>query len=147
MFYEKLDTYKTIRDLTYYIGNIGVELKNGKQNREDEEIISYSYSDAKYIRKEMQVNNQDLYYLCVYINVFADSEKELEYILNKVEGMMQAYGIITRRANFRQEQVFNACLPIMENRLEIKNASKRNVLTDGLIATYPFISSSIFDGT
>ena len=66
MFYEKLDTYKTIRDLTYYIGNIGVELKNGKQNREDEEIISYSYSDAKYIRKEMQVNNQDLYYLCVY---------------------------------------------------------------------------------
>ena len=143
MFYEKLDTYKTIRDLTYYIGNIGVELKNGKQNREDEEIISYSYSDAKYIRKEMQVNNQDLYYLCVYINVFAGSEKELEYILNKVEGMMQAYGIITRRANFRQEQVFNACLPIMENRLEIKNASKRNVLTDGLIATYPFISSSI----
>ena len=147
MFYEKLDTYKTIRDLTYYIGNIGVELKNGKQNREDEEIISYSYSDAKYIRKEMQVNNQDLYYLCVYINVFAGSEKELEYILNKVEGMMQAYGIITRRANFRQEQVFNACLPIMENRLEIKNASKRNVLTDGLIATYPFISSSIFDET
>ena len=147
MFYEKLDTYKTIRDLTYYIGNIGVELKNGKQNREDEDIISYSYNDAKYIRKEMQVNNQDLYYLCIYINVFADSEKELEYILNKVEGMMQAYGIITRRANFRQEQVFNACLPIMENKIEIRNASKRNILTDGLVATYPFISSSIFDET
>ena len=145
IFYERLDTYKTIRDLTYYIGNIGVELKSGKQNREDVDIISFSYSDAKYIRKEMQVNNQDLYYLCIYINVFAASEKELEYTLNKVEGMMQAYGIITRRANFRQEQVFRACLPIMENKIEIKNASKRNVLTDGLVATYPFISSSIFD--
>ena len=33
----------------------------------------------------------------------------------------------------------------MENKLEIKNASKRNVLTDGLVATYPFISTSIFD--
>ena len=33
----------------------------------------------------------------------------------------------------------------MENRLEIKNASKRNILTDGLVATYPFISTSIFD--
>ena len=145
IFYERLDTYKTIRDLTYYIGNIGVELKSGKQNREDVDIISFSYNDAKYIRKEMQVNNQDLYYLCIYINVFAASEKELEYTLNKVEGMMQAYGIITRRANFRQEQVFRACLPIMENKIEIKNASKRNVLTNGLIATYPFISSSIFD--
>ncbi len=145
IFYEKLDTYKTIRDLTYYIGNIGVELKSGKQNREDVDIMSYSYSDAKYIRKEMQVNNQDLYYLYIYIDVYADSEKELEYTLNKVEGIAQAYGIITRRANFRQEQVYQACLPIMENKIEIKNASKRNVLTDGLIATYPFISSSIFD--
>ena len=145
IFYEKLDTYKTIRDLTYYIGNIGVELKTGKQNREDVDIMSYSYSDAKYIRKEMQVNNQDLYYLYIYIDVYADSEKELEYTLNKVEGIAQAYGIITRRANFRQEQVYQACLPIMENKIEIKNASKRNVLTDGLIATYPFISSSIFD--
>ena len=145
IFYEKLDTYKTIRDLTYYIGNLGVDIKYGKENREDSDIAAFSYNDAKYIRKEMQVNNQDLYYLCIYISVFANSEKELEYTLNKVEGMAQAYGIITKRANFRQEQVFLACLPIMENKIEIKNASKRNVLTDGLIATYPFISSSIFD--
>ena len=31
MFYEKQDTYKTIKDLTYYIGNSGVDLKYGKQ--------------------------------------------------------------------------------------------------------------------
>lgn len=145
IFYEKLDTYKTIRDLTYYIGNTGVEIKDGKQNREDIDVATFSLNDAKYIRREMQVNNQDLYYLCMYISVFAISEKELEYFLNKVEGMMQAYGMITKRANFRQEQVYLACLPIMENKIEIKNASKRNILTDGLIATYPFISSSIFD--
>ena len=51
----------------------------------------------------------------------------------------------TRRANFRQEQLFLSCLPIMENNNDIKYATKRNVLTSGLIATYPFISSSIFD--
>ena len=33
----------------------------------------------------------------------------------------------------------------MINHKEIKKASKRNVLTSGLIGTYPFISSSIFD--
>ena len=51
----------------------------------------------------------------------------------------------TRRANFRQEQVFLSCLPIMENNNDIKYVAKRNILTSGLIATYPFISSSIFD--
>ena len=33
----------------------------------------------------------------------------------------------------------------MENNKRIKNAAKRNVLTSGLLATYPFISSNIFD--
>ena len=28
MFYEKQDSYKTIKDLTYYIGNVGVGLKD-----------------------------------------------------------------------------------------------------------------------
>ena len=145
IFYEKQDRYKTIKDLTYFIGNTGVNLKDGLNNIEDIDIASFSYNDAKYIRKEMQINNQDLYYLSMYITVFSESIKELEYLINKVEGMLQSYGIISKHANFRQEQVFNACLPIMYNPNEIKNASKRNVLTDGLIATYPFISSSIFD--
>jgi len=50
-----------------------------------------------------------------------------------------------RRAYFRQEQAFISCLPIMKNCEEIKNVSKRNVLTSSLICTYPFISSAIFD--
>ena len=33
----------------------------------------------------------------------------------------------------------------MENNEEIKDAAKRNVLSSGLLATYPFISSTIFD--
>ena len=33
----------------------------------------------------------------------------------------------------------------MQNSYDIKHASKRNILTSGLVGTYPFISSSIFD--
>ena len=65
IYYEKQDSYKTIKDLTYYIGNVGVDLKELNQNREDIDIAAYAYNDAKYIRREMQVNNQDLYYLYI----------------------------------------------------------------------------------
>ncbi len=71
--------------------------------------------------------------------------KELEYFINKIEGVLQSKGMQTRRANFRQEQVFLSVLPIMENNEDLKNAAKRNILTWGLISTYPFISSAIFD--
>jgi len=145
IFYEKQDPYKTIKDLTYHIGNVGVEIKNKNQNREDIEIATFTYNDAKYIRKEIQVNNEDIYFLYIYIILYSENKKELEYYLNKIEGITQSKGLQTRRANFRQEELFLSCLPLMENKKEIKNVAKRNILTSGLLATYPFISSNIFD--
>lgn len=145
IFYEKQDSYKTIKDLTYHIGNVGVELKESNPNRQDIDIAAFAYNDAKYIRKEIQVNNEDIYFLYIYINVYAEDKKELEYYLNKIEGITQSKGMQTRRTNFRQEENFIACLPIMENPLLLKDAAKRNILTSGLIATYPFLSSTIFD--
>ena len=145
IFYEKQDSYKTIKDLTYHIGNVGVELKEKNQNREDIDIAAFTYNDAKYIRKEIQINNEDIYFLYIYINVYADDIKELEYYLNKIEGITQSKGMQTRRANFRQEELFLSCLPLMENNEIIKKAARRNILTSGLLATYPFISSTIFD--
>lgn len=90
MFYEKQNTYKTIKDLTYFIGNVGVDLKSGNTNREDIDIAAYSYNDAKYIRKEMQVNNDDLYFLYTYINIVSETEKEAIINLNKIEGILQS---------------------------------------------------------
>ena len=145
IFYEKQDQFKTIKDLTYHIGNVGVELKENNQNREDIDIAVFTYSEAKYIRKEIQVNNEDICYLYIYISIYADDVKELEYYLNKIEGISQSKGLQTRRANFRQEELFLSCLPIMENNYSIKDAARRNVLTSGLLATYPFLSSTIFD--
>lgn len=145
MFYEKQDSFKTIKDLTYHIGNVGVELKESNPNREDIDIAAFTYNDAKYIRKEIQVNNEDIYYLYIYINIYAKDIKELEYYLNKIEGITQSKGMQTRRANFREEELFLSCLPIKENNINIKDSAKRNVLTSGLLATYPFISSTIFD--
>ena len=145
IFYEKQDSYKTIKDLTYFIGNVGVDLKDGKKNREDIDIAAYSYNDAKYIRKEIQVNNDDLYFLYTYINIVSNDQKELQRNLNKIEGILQANGIMTKKANFREEQLFLSTLPLMINHPDIKNASRRNILGNSLISTYPFISSNIYD--
>ncbi len=145
VFYERLDPYKTVKELTYHIGNVGVELKENNQNRQDIDIAAFTYNDAKYIRKEIQINNEDIYNLFIYINVFSEDEKKLEYYLNKIEGITQSKGMQTRRANFRQEELYISTLPFMENPKEIKSVARRNILTSGLLATYPFISSSIFD--
>ena len=145
IFYERQDSYRVIKELTYHIGNVGFEVKSGNENRQDIDIATSIYGDAKYIRKEMQVNNEEIYFLYTYLLVYAEDIKELEYLLNKIEGISQSKGLQTRRANFRQEEIFKSCLPIMENNILIKNIAKRNILTSSLVSTYPFVSSSIFD--
>ena len=145
IFYEKQDSYKVIRDLSYQIANVGVDLKDGKTNNMEVDIAEFTYNDAKYIRKEIQVNNEDIYFLYIYLTVFSNSEKELEFLLNKIEGIIESTGMQTRRANFREEQILISCFPFMINHKDLKPAAKRNVLTSGLISTYPFISSAIFD--
>ena len=130
--------------MTYNIGNVGTEIKSNN-NREDFEIAISTYNDAKFIRKEIQVNNEELYFLYIYILTYSNNLKELENNLNKIEGILMSRGLIPRRATFRQSQIFKSCLPIMENNDDVKIVAKRNILTSGLISTYPFISESIFD--
>lgn len=145
IFYEKQDNYKTIKELTYHIGNVGSDLKLYGENRQDIDIAAFTYNDAKYIRKEIQVNNEELYFLCIYINVFSKDKKELEYILNKIEGIIQSKGMQSKKAFFRQEDGFISCLPIMNNPNNIEKNARRNILTSGLIGTFPFVSSTLFD--
>jgi type IV secretory pathway VirB4 component len=145
MFYEKQDSYIVIKDLTYQIGNTGADIKTTNENQLDIDVMSGLYSDAKYIRKQIQLNNEEFYYLYTYIAVYAESEKELEQNLQRIEGISLGIGLQTRRATFRQEQAFFSCLPIMQNNMDIKKVTRRNVLTGGLSSTYPFLSNELCD--
>lgn len=145
IFYEKADTYKVIKELTYHIGNVGAQIKESNENRQDIDIAAFTYNDAKFIRKQIQVNNEELFYLYIYIIIFTKEKSEINFLLSKVENILQGSGIYGKRAYFREEQIFLTIMPFMNNSLEVKNAAKRNVLTSGMCATYPFISSSIFD--
>ena len=145
IFYEITDSNKIIKDLTYNIGNVSVDLENSNKNRQDIDIVEFTYDDAKYIRKQLQLENENFYYLYTYITVYSDNLKELKNNIEKIEGILQSKGIKTKKAYFRQEQTYISTLPLMINNKDVKNATKKNILTSGLVATYPFISSSIFD--
>lgn len=145
MFYEKKNSYETVKELTGYISSTGANIKTSSKNQLDIDIMNESYENAKYIKKKMQVDNDDLYYLNIYILTFAKDLKLLEENLQRIETLALGCGISTRRGFFREENLFKACLPILYNPKDIKDVSKRNVLTSGLVSTYPFISNDFCD--
>lgn len=97
------------------------------------------------MKKEIQINNNDFYYLYIYLNIFSQNKKELKYLINKIQGICEINELKSRLAICRQEQVFFSCTPTMLNSLDIKNMCGRNVLTTGIVSTYPFETSAVFD--
>lgn len=145
IFYEKQSTSEVIKRITFNIGNTGAELKDSKNNQNDLEIMSTSYNDAKYIRRQLQIANEELYYLYIYISIYADSMDDLNDDIQKVESIASGIGLKTRKALFRQKEIFDATMPFLKNENTVKRYYKRNVLTSGLIGTYPFVSNELCD--
>ena len=145
MYYEKKSSYDVIKELTYNIGSAGATIKTSGENQQDIEILGNTYNDAKYIRKQLQVGEEELFYLTIYIGTYAESVEALERNLQRLESLALGNGLTTIRANYRQEQSFYSTLPFLQNDSEIKRMSARNVLTNGLVSTYPFVSNELYD--
>lgn len=129
IFYEKQSTSEIIKKITYYIGNTGADIKSSNENQSDSEVMATTYYDAKYIRKQLQVNGEELYYIFIYIAVYADSKLQLEQNMQKIEGVASGIGITTRRGIYRQMDIFTSTLPLNKIDENTRKYSKRNVLT------------------
>ncbi len=145
IFYEKQNKGEVIKKLTYYIGNTSADIKTVNSNQSDVDIMKVTCEDAKYIRRQMQVDSEELYYIYIYIAISAETKEELEKTIQKVEGMAAGIGLTTRRGLFRQQEVFDACMPICRNPNNIKKLVRRNVLTSDLVSTYSFVSNELCD--
>lgn len=145
IYVEKNNQYKIIKEIARNIGNTTVDLEKINNSRIDIDIARSSLEDAKYIRKEMQLNNQQLLYFYTYITTYSKNKEELKNQINKIEDILQNSGLKCKKTYFRQEQTILANLPLNKNNNDIKKAVKRNILTDGIKGTYPFITSTIYD--
>lgn len=145
IYIKKNNQYKIIKEIAKNIGNTTVDLEKINNSRIDIDIAKSSLEDAKYIRREMQLNNQQLLYFYTYITTYSKNKEELKNQINKIEEILQNSGLKSKKSYFRQEQTILANLPLNKNNYDIKRAVKRNILTDGIKGTYPFITSTIYD--
>jgi len=145
IFYEPLDKSKVVKEITYMIGETGAKRKAIGENQSDVDIVDTALGHARYMRRQMSLHNEDPYYLYILVLVYAESAELLEERLKSVEGALGGQDILTRRADFRHEEGFFACLPLHMISPGLKKACRRNALTMGLASTYPFVSSEFSD--
>ena len=145
IFYEPLDKSKIIKELTYMIGTTGAKRKSTGENQSDVDVIDTSLGHARYMRAQMQLENEDPYYIYILVSVYGETLQKMNDRLTSIESKLGALDIMSRRADYRHENGFLACIPINQISNDLKISTRRNALTSGVASTYPFVSSEFCD--
>ena len=113
--------------------------------RQDYEMLDSAIASGLYLKDAMNRQGEDLYYMHTLIEVTADDLETLERRLCDVEKLCTSEDMVVRRCDYLQERAFLSMLPLAALDGDIERKSRRNVLTSGVAAAFPFCSYELSD--
>ena len=113
--------------------------------RQDYEELDSAISSGLYLKDVMNRQGEDFYYMHTLIEVTAPDPETLEQRATEVEKLCVSVDMIARRCDYKNEQAFLSALPILSLDPDIERKARRNALTSGVAAAFPFASYELSD--
>ena len=108
--------------------------------RQDYEELDSAITSGLYLKDVINRQGEDFYYMHTLIEVVADDPDTLEQRVTAVEKLCVSVDMIARRCDYANEQGFLSALPLVTLDADIERKSRRNALTTGVAAAFPFVS-------
>ena len=113
--------------------------------RQDYEELDSAISSGLYLKDAMNRQGEEFYYMHTLIEVVADNAETLEQRVTAVEKLCVSVDMIARRCDYKNEQAFLSALPLLSLDPDVERKSRRNALTSGVAAAFPFASYELSD--
>ena len=113
--------------------------------RLDYEELGDAIGAGLYLKEGMNREGQDFYYMHTLIEVIADDPDTLEQRVTAVETLCVASDMLAKRCEYKHEAAFLSFLPLLISDPDIERKSRRNALTSGVAASFPFASFELSD--
>lgn len=138
---------KTIDKVAQRIRLNRTKLKSLQDTSTDYEELANSISAGYYIKNGIANQNEDLFYISVFITVSGKSYEELMWRKRQMVDMLKSMDIYTSDCRFQQEAALRSVMPFLQIDPRLQKKTKRNVLTSGAAASYMFTSFEMSDDT
>ena len=145
VYIKKQDTYKILRELTNSISISKSEIKTAKGSQIDIDVIEKSQDDAAMLRKEIQINNQEIFYINFILTFYSDRDDELLKMLKRFQSKLYSNQIYSKIANFRHLDEYILSLPLAKCEHPLLKQNFRNFTTNSLCNLFFFYTRTIFD--
>ena len=113
--------------------------------RQDFEELDSAINSGLYLKDAMNRQNEDFYYMHTMVEVTAEDPETLEQRVTAVEKLCVSIDMIARRCDYKNEQAFLSALPLLSLDADVERKSRRNALTSGVAAAFPFASYELSD--
>ncbi len=145
IYITKQDSMKVLKELTYSISLSGSEIKSINKNQIDIDLLDRNKQDALNLRKEIQINGEEVFFVNIIITLFENDKSLLIRNIHNIRSKFYSKGIICNVANFRQLDSYLSTLPYKVCNNNLLELTYRNFTTSALSNQFPFISTNLFD--
>ena len=120
-------------------------MRDVEDTRVDYEEMDDAISSGMYIKDQLNREGEEFFYMNTLIEVTAYDPETLEQRVKQVQNRCAAMNMTIRRADYCHEQCFMSMLPLCRLDPDIDKRSRRNILTQGAAAAFPFSSFELCD--
>lgn len=120
-------------------------MRDVEDTRADFEEMDDAVSSGLYIKEQLNREGEELFYMHTLIEITAFDEETLEQRIKQVQNRCASMNMTVRRADYCHEQCFKSMLPLCKLDADIEKKARRNVLTQGAAAAFPFSSFELCD--
>ncbi|MEG1344437.1 MAG: DUF87 domain-containing protein [Clostridia bacterium] len=145
IYLQKQDSANVLKELTYYISSSGTEIKTAKENQIDIDVLSKTKEDAKNLRKDIQINNEEVYHINIYFTFYSNNKKQLLSNLKTFQSRLFSKQIASSITNFRHLDSYLLSIPTNDLIQSNSNSNYRNITTSALGNIFPFVTKTVFD--
>lgn len=125
IYVKKINKIEMLKRLTEIIATNKSEIDIKSKNQQDVDIIDYQIIEAKELRKRIQIDNEDIYSLNIYISIIEGNESKVLLEQKKIENILYSTGFVFKPLNFRQKQGYLFSIPILyEDKIIFSVSSK-----------------------
>lgn len=136
---------KTLDKVAQRIRLNRTKLRGMQDTSTDYEELTGSIQSGYYIKSGIANNNEDLFYMSVFITISARTYEELLWRRGQMTDLLKSMDMYVGDCNFRQEAALRSVMPFLCIDPNIEKKAQRNILTSGAASTYMFTSFEMSD--
>lgn len=136
---------KTLDKVAQRIRLNRTKLRGMQDTSTDYEELTGSIQSGYYIKSGIANNNEDLFYMSVFITISARTYEELLWRRGQMTDLLKSMDMYINECNFQQEAALRSVMPFLCIDPNIEKKAQRNILTSGAASTYMFTSFEMSD--